>query len=140
MLNLDDARRMMRETGCDAVMVGRAIIGNPWIVGHGRLLTKGNGEGEAADPTLEERLGMMIQHAEAMHALRGDPAIMGFRKHCVGYIRGLPGGRAFRNELMRLVTLRDFTEAVYAYIEKVKSGVIIGESDPMEPPEEYAVE
>jgi len=94
-----DAERMLRETGCDAVMVGRAALGYPWIF---RELCGGD------PPSAEERHAVVRRHFEEHLELVGDElhGIRQFRKHLLWYARGLRRAAAFRAHAMTL-ELRD---------------------------------
>ena len=65
----------MRESGCDAVMVGRALVGNPWLMRAARLWAGGMDPNEAdrrAAPDMEERLRILYEHGRLMHEQRGS--------------------------------------------------------------------
>ncbi len=90
-----DAERMVAETGCDAVMVGRAALGNPWLF---RELLGG------PPPTVEERLQMVLRHFDAHLANVGDPlnGVRSFRRPLLWYAHGLKGAAHFRVTATRL--------------------------------------
>jgi len=100
-----DAERMMRETGCDAVMVGRAALGYPWIF---RELCGG------PPPTAEERCAVVRRHFEEHLELVGDElhGIRQFRKHLLWYARGLRGAAAFRAHAMTLDARGEVEEVI----------------------------
>ena len=86
--DLEDAKNKVEETGCDGVMLGRAIFGNPWLFS-GKL------------PTLEEKLNILIEHTELFEKLLGEVknfAIM--KKHFKAYVNGFDGAAELRGELM----------------------------------------
>ncbi len=86
-----DVERILRHTGCDGVMVGRAAVGNPWFFS-GRDLE---------DVPWEERLPVILEHLRAEVEAHGEEyGVPRFRKHLVRYI-GVSGlGRAFRREVL----------------------------------------
>lgn len=90
-----DAIRMKKETFCDAVMVGRGSLGNPWIFkGISRLFA---GETEDYLPTLLQRYEMINDHWEMEAQFHGHKiADKSFRKHLLWYTKGLPGSGRFR--------------------------------------------
>lgn len=96
-----DALKMMKETRCDFVMVGRGAIGNPWIFrGIGALLN--NGE-DVPPPTLQERGEICLQHfGLALEFYGRQKGVFEMRKHLAAYIKGMPGASRFRAKLMRL--------------------------------------
>ncbi len=93
-----DARRAIEETGCEGAMVGRRAIEHPWIFREARaLLDRG---AELAGPTAEERLALCREHLVANVAERGEPSgVHCTRRHLAGYLKGLPGAAALRQEL-----------------------------------------
>ncbi len=95
----EDAVRMLRETGCDAVMVGRGALGNPWIFDRARRLVD---TGELVPPpTVRERLDMLLAHM-ALVERRSDRSLHSLypmRKHVGWYTKGLPGSSGLRKVL-----------------------------------------
>ena len=96
-----DAVRMLRETGCDAVMVGRGALGNPWIFkGIDQMLSGGE---TAAEPTLHQRFEIIKKHWEMEAAFCGSRlAERTFRKHLLWYTKGLAGSGRFRESVGKL--------------------------------------
>ena len=96
-----DALKMIKETGCDFVMVGRGAIGNPWIFREIGALLKG--EGEISQPTLQERGEICLQHFQwALEFYGHRKGVFEMRKHLAAYAKGLPGASRFRAKLMNL--------------------------------------
>jgi tRNA-dihydrouridine synthase B len=94
----DDARRAIDETGCAGVMVGRRAIEHPWIFREARALLD-----EGVDlplPTAEERIALCREHLVANVAQRGEPyGVHCTRRHLAGYLKGLHGAAALRQQL-----------------------------------------
>jgi nifR3 family TIM-barrel protein len=91
-----DALSMLRETGCDGVMVGRAALGRPWIFEEIKAAI------EAApyvQPTLSERLEVAIRHAECIEQEKGPHGLVELRKHLPRYLFGIRGAAALRTRL-----------------------------------------
>lgn len=112
----EDASRMIAGTGCDAVMIGRAALGNPWIfqaIRRELLAPVGSAAAlPSTGPSPGERRALILRHGEEMHLRLGDAGIREMRKHLAWYSRGTPGAAAFRAELVRVGTLDDFRTAV----------------------------
>jgi len=101
----EDARRMIRQTGCDAVMIGRASLGNPFIFRETvELLGSGN---ELAPPSREERMAAALRHLDLIMQFKGERvAIREMRKHLAWYVKGMPGAAQIR-VLINQATTRD---------------------------------
>lgn len=95
-----DVKRMFEETGCDAVMVGRGAIGNPWIFGRAKAILR-----DEADPGpagLSERIAAYLELLDASVAEKGEPrGVYEMRKHLSGYLKEVHGISALRNRLMQ---------------------------------------
>ncbi|MBE3576070.1 MAG: tRNA dihydrouridine synthase DusB [Firmicutes bacterium] len=97
------ARAMLEQTGCAAVMIGRAALGNPWIVSRtvhflqtGELLPP---------PSLAERVALARLHLSYLVEDKGERiAVPEMRKHAVWYLKGLPGANRFKDRLYRATT------------------------------------
>jgi len=99
-----DAARMLAETGCDSVMIGRAAMGSPWIFAalkRGIALPAG-APSFAPSTTRETRRALILRHGEEMFLLHGEHGIREMRKHLAWYSRGIQGAAAFRSELPKV--------------------------------------
>jgi tRNA-dihydrouridine synthase len=96
----DDAVRMMRETGCAGVVVGRGCLGKPWLF---RELSQAFA-GEPIDPApaLGEVIAVMRRHVELLMTHKRTPelGVRAFRKHVGWYLTGFPVGGYVRHALM----------------------------------------
>jgi len=107
----DDALRMMDETGCDAVIVGRAAQGNPWIFREIAAVMRGE---QVPPPTPAERVNMAARHFELERQLYGEKlAVLQMRKHIGWYVQGMKGASRFRERINQLNT----AEAVLTALE-----------------------
>jgi len=106
-----DALAMTARTGCDAVMIGRALIGDPWLM---RATIEAFERGSAVPgrltPGWEERSRMILRHGAMMFERRGLKAFAMFRKHAAAYLRGLSGVRTMRDRLMHVQSLEQMRE------------------------------
>ena len=100
----DDAARALGETGCAGVMIGRRAIEHPWVFREvAARLDRGV---DAAPPTAAERLALCCEHLIANVGQRGEPfGVHCTRRHLSGYLKGLPGAAALRQELNQCETL-----------------------------------
>lgn len=109
----------MQETGVDAVMIGRAILGNPWIASDlCALMEKREPRGY---PPATERLRYAVHHYETMVAELGEArAVPQMRKHMGYYLKGFQGASELRERLMRTITAAETLEIVYGVIDRLK--------------------
>jgi nifR3 family TIM-barrel protein len=90
-----DAVKMVEQTGCDGVVVGRGCLGRPWLFGELRAAFAGEPIGFG--PTLGEVLAVLRRHAELLVAHYGeDKGIRDLRKHMAWYLHGFPVGSSLR--------------------------------------------
>jgi len=103
-----DAKRMLDETGCDGVMIGRAALGNPWIFREVRAYLE---SGQlVAPPTLSERIDVAIRHVKMLAAdphVGEERAVKEMRGQLPHYFKGFPGVSKLRCELVRFNTIDD---------------------------------
>ncbi|WP_067621530.1 tRNA dihydrouridine synthase DusB [Alicyclobacillus acidiphilus] len=113
-----EAKRMLEETGCDAVMVGRAALGNPWIF---REIAHYLETGEfLAGPDVEERIAVTLRHMRLLVDHKGeDIGVREMRKHAAWYIKGLPGSAEMRTVINQQTTMEGMERALRSYVEQM---------------------
>lgn len=106
------AARLLKETGCDGIMIGRAVRGNPWIfreISH--YLETGQ---QLARPGKQEVCEMILQHAGMELALKGEyTAVREMRKHIAWYTTGYPHAASLRRKINEIETYAELEEAVH---------------------------
>jgi tRNA-dihydrouridine synthase B len=106
------AERMMEETACDGVMIGRGALGNPWIFDR---------EESVPRPALKEREKAIERHFLLLQSYYGDrAAAREIRKHIVWYTRGLPFSASFRLKLIRIKDKAPLFEAIHSFFNLVQ--------------------
>ncbi len=107
----DAAARMIRETGCDGVMIGRAAQGNPWIF---REVVHFLETGEYLDrPSLAEKKELILRHASLQLAVKGEyTAVREMRKHLSWYTVGMPHSARFRQTINTIESMDELVQAV----------------------------
>ncbi|HZP40981.1 MAG TPA: tRNA dihydrouridine synthase DusB [Candidatus Binatia bacterium] len=110
-----DALRMMRETGCDGVIVGRGCLGRPWLFAE--LAAMFDGRAPAPAPTLGEIVAVMRRHAAALVEFFGPHrGVLQMRKWCTWYVAGFRGAARARSALTRIRTLEEM-DAILARLD-----------------------
>lgn len=111
----EDAPRMLNQTGCDAVMVGRGAQGNPWLFAGIRAALDGRTPPET---TPQMRVEMAKRHFEMETALHGErQGLLEMRKHIAWYVHGLHGASGFRNHINTLETGQEVLDALDDFIK-----------------------
>ncbi|MEE3849393.1 tRNA dihydrouridine synthase DusB [Gordonia sp. LSe1-13] len=106
-----DAVAMMRQTGCDGVVIGRGCLGRPWLFAE--LAAELNGLPAPAQPNLGEVSQIIVRHGELLAAHHGeDKGMREIRKHVAWYLRGFPAGSDLRNRLALVNTLDELRDLV----------------------------
>lgn len=111
-----DASRMMAETGCDGVVIGRGCLGRPWLFAE--LAAELQGVEKPAPPTLGEVTHIIYRHAELLADHMGeDHGLRDMRKHMGWYMRGFPVGGDIRASLARISSLADLREVLAPFAD-----------------------
>lgn len=109
-----DALRMMSETGCDAVMIGRAAIGYPWIFSETIALLNGQ---VAVPATFRQRAELMVRYLEASVAHMGEiHACRVMRSRLGWFTKGMPHSARFRESIKRVATEAECRILIAAYL------------------------
>jgi nifR3 family TIM-barrel protein len=107
----EDALRMMRQTGCDGVIVGRGCLGRPWLFRD--LADVFDGREPRDPPSLGGVVEVMLEHARLLAAWAGErEAMRAFRKHSSWYTKGFRGGAPLRERLMHVERLDELAEVL----------------------------
>jgi nifR3 family TIM-barrel protein len=102
----EDAERMLRETGCAALMFARGALGNPFIFSAARSYLE---TGAWRSPEPQERLAAALRQLLLLAGDRGERgACREMRKHFCAYTRGFPGGAGLRNRLVHAETIEEY--------------------------------
>ncbi len=118
-LTAADGLRMLKETGCDGLMIGRGADGNPWIFKE--IISALNGSDEKFEVTLDERMNMVLRHLEMLIGFKGEViAVKEMRRHAGAYLKGMPMAAEYRRRINALNTFDEFKTLVEEY--RVEAG------------------
>lgn len=100
------AKQMLEETGCDAVMIGRGVLGNPWLIRDTvALLDK---KEIPKDVTPLEKIDMCIKHLKLLSELKNEKvAVLEIRNHIAWYLKGVEGSNQLKNKVYQMTNLCD---------------------------------
>jgi len=110
-----DAKRMLDETGCDAVMIGRGVLGNPWLIKECvEYLEDGK---EPVEITAIEKLEMLKYHYELLLKDKGEKlAMLEIRSHAIWYLKGMKGGAKIKNDICSAKSSDDIFNIIGEYL------------------------
>lgn len=112
------AKKMIDETGCDAIMIGRATLGNPWIIKEcvhyletGEILPK---------PTDKEKIKMIETHYNLLKKYTNEKqALLEIRTHALWYLKGIPDTKEIKNKIVTAKTEEEFLKILHELLIKI---------------------
>ncbi len=119
-----DAKRMLEEVGCDGVMIGRAALGNPWMIYQTKRYLE---TGELiAEPTPREKMATAKLHLRRLVHLKGESiATREFRQHAAYYLKGVPRAARTKVAVNQATTQQEMVTILDDFVEKIEnSGVL----------------
>ncbi|RFU62668.1 tRNA dihydrouridine synthase DusB [Peribacillus glennii] len=115
-----DAEKMLKETGVDGVMIGRAALGNPWMI---YRTVKYLETGELFDePAAREKIDVCVLHMDRLIALKNENvAVREMRKHAAWYLKGIRGNAKARKGINECNTREDVVNLLYGLVDEVEA-------------------
>lgn len=109
-----DAKKMLEETNCDAVMIGRGVIGNPWLIKQCIYYLE---KGILLDnPTNLEKLNMMLNHIDRLLKFKPErQALLEIRTHIGFYLKGLPNATDLKNKTFKTKSIEELKNLIEEY-------------------------
>lgn len=122
-LSVQDAKRMIDETGCDAVMIGRGTLGNPYLIKQivsyfetGKLIS---------DQTPTEKINTCLKHFNYLLEIKPEKvAVLEMRTHGAWYLKGLPNGVSIKKKLYEIKTKEEFIKVMTEYMENLSKNMV----------------
>ena len=112
-----DAKRMLEETGCDAVMVGRCTLGNPWLIRD--IVNYLNNEIEPTEVRKEEKIDMCFKHLNYLLEFKEEKkAVLEMRSHIAWYLKGLEGSNEVKKKIFTSNTKEEIINILNEYKNK----------------------
>jgi len=115
----EDAKRMLTLTGCDGVMIGRAALGNPWVIYRTvHYLTTGE---LLPEPSPMEKVKIAILHMDRLIEIKGEQiALREMRKHAAWYIKGLKGATRIKNAIHQQETREGMAQLLLDFAKQLE--------------------
>ena len=101
----EDAKRMLEETKCDAVMIGRGVLGNPWLIKN--IVNYLDGK-DVIDVSIVDRIDMCLKHLKLLDCLKNEKlACLEIRNHISWYFKGIKGANELKNKVYQTTNIHD---------------------------------
>ena len=122
-VSAEDAKRMIDETGCDAVMIGRGVLGNPFLIK--QVIVYLNDGTLLPNLTPIEKMEICLKHFNYLLKIKPEKvAVLEMRTHGAWYLKGLPSATVVKRRLYVVKTKEEFINLINEYIEILKKNVI----------------
>lgn len=118
--SIESAKHMLEYTKCDAIMIGRGVLGNPWLI---KELVTYLETGKIIDkPDYEERINMCFKHLDYLLQIKDEKvSILEMRGHIAWYIKGLPNSTVVKNECFKAKTKEELEKILNNYLKELKN-------------------
>ncbi len=115
-VSVETAKKMLEETGVDAIMIGRAALGNPWLIKEiVEVVEKGN---DFKEPTFNEKLDQCLEHGKRLLDIEVEKvAMFQMRGHAPWYIKGLKSSAKVKDKLSKISTYKELHDIIEEYRE-----------------------
>lgn len=119
-VDIESAKKMFEYTGCDAIMIGRGVLGNPWLI---RELVSYFGNGTILDkPTYEEKIEMCLKHLNYLLKIKNEKiSVLEMRSHIAWYLKGMPNNFLIKEEVFKATTVDEIKKILNSYLKKIKN-------------------
>lgn len=116
----EDAKRMLDETGCDAIMIGRGVLGNPWLIEQTVAYLNGD---FVSQPNRIDKVDMCIKHLNYLSDVKDEKvARLEIRNHIGWYFKGLVGANEIKNKVYQCDSIHDIMQVLMSYREELLNG------------------
>ena len=119
-VDIESAKKMFEYTGCDAIMIGRGVLGNPWLIKEfvyyfekGIVLDK---------PTYEEKIKMCLKHLNYLLEIKNEKiTVLEMRSHIAWYLKGMPNNILVKEEIFNATTVDEIKKILNSYLKIIKN-------------------
>lgn len=121
--SLEDAINMIKETNCDAIMIGRGVLGNPYLIK--QIVTYLETDEVLEDETSVEKMKTCLKHFNYLLEIKPEKvAVLEMRTHAAWYLKGLPSAVKVKQELYKIKTKEEFINLINDYMEKLSKNML----------------
>ena len=113
-VDIYSAKKMLDDTGCDLIMIGRGVLGNPWLI---REINAYLEEGIILDkPSFTDKIDMALEHLNNLFELKNEKlAVLEIRNHIAWYLKGLPNSSEIKNKIFKQTNISAIIDILNEY-------------------------
>ena len=113
---------MLSYTGCDAIMIGRGVLGNPWLMKE--IITYLDTGEKISKSTYEDKINMCFHHLNYLLKIKSEKiSVLEMRSHIAWYLKGIPGSQKVKNEIFKVTTSENLKKILDNYLKELKNNV-----------------
>lgn len=121
-VDIESAKRMFEYTGCDAIMVGRGALGNPWLIKE--LVYFFEKDVVLKKPTYEEKIEMCLKHLNYLLKIKNEKiAVLEMRSHISWYLKGMPNNILVKEQIFKAITVDEIKKILNSYLKNLKYSI-----------------
>ena len=120
--SIESAEKMLSYTGCDAIMIGRGVLGNPWLIKE--IITYLDSGVIISKPSYSERIKMCFHHMEYLLKIKNEKVtVLEMRSHISWYLKGMPGAQSIKNEIFKIKDIEEIKIILFNYLKELENKV-----------------
>ena len=113
----EDVKRMLDYTSCDAVMIGRGLLGNPWLIKNSLLYLDNK---DMIEVSPKDKIDMILKHIKYLKEFKSDKLIaLEIRNHIAYYLKGVSGSKEVKNKIFKINNLDEIIKLLKEYREEL---------------------
>ena len=121
-ISIESAKRMFEYTGCDAIMIGRGVLGNPWLIRD--IISYFDSGIILSEVSYEERINMCFRHLDYLMKIKNEKvAVLEMRTHATWYIKGMPNAQSVKCEIFKAKTADELRKILDNYLNELKNSI-----------------
>lgn len=121
-IDVASAKKMFEYTKCDAIMIGRGVLGNPWLI---KELVSYFKDGIIIDkPTYKEKIDMCLKHLNYLLKIKDEKvAVLEMRSHIAWYLKGMPNNILVKEEIFKATSVLQIKKILNSYLKKLENSI-----------------
>ncbi len=121
-VDIESAKKMLSYTGCDAIMIGRGVLGNPWLIK--KLVTYFADGTIINDPSFEDKIKMCFHHLDYLMKQKCEKvAVLEMRSHIAWYLKGIPHSQEVKNKIFKATSKEEIEKILNNYLKEIKNSL-----------------